>query len=629
MKKYINIKYIYTSLSFIIPFAAYLVYNLNHFYDHGSYLMDDGWFAFLATHSFSIPLKNPEVFGGTFFSVHMSPFFYILSFIYQFFSNLFSEVTFFSLYLAFIYACLGFATFNISTLFLDTKKHTHLLLSLIVSIVTVFNGVMLSAIGFPHIELGIPILILLFLSLYYTGYIKSSLFAVLFLILIREDSGLHLFAVIFLLQIAQYIKTKSFDPVLIKIMLFAIIYAFFIMLIQHTYFHSNTLERVYLGNPHFAHLTFDFLKDRIAWILGNKAFLIYPFVFLLGLSLLFRNIFLAIGVITIAPWILLSLIAISYQAGTFHNYYAFPFILLVSWPTFAYAIMYKITSKINFKHYLISILFVTVLSIYLFPGSAGSHDPKPWKSFGLEFMNNIDNTDKFIKYIKNNIQDMDNLYVDDHVAPLMTDALIKGKTWMGWNVKSENYINKDIDYLIFFNKGNTKVFKEIAISKHLDYVYHVPYSYITVVSKSPMKETTFLKHGNATLVSWTGNELPHNKDVGKNIGRDKNAIKGRKGFLTFGPYIKLPSGVYTFTTKYKSSESNSTLLGYWDVGCAIPTGMDVFRKGKIYGSNGLINTISASFQVPKEYDNHRIEIRNYYNGSGDLTIKSLTITRIK
>ena len=33
--------------------------------------------------------------------------------------------------------------------------------------------------------------------------------------------------------------------------------------------------------------------------------------------------------------------------------------------------------------------------------------------------------------------------------------------------------------------------------------------------------------------------------------------------------------------------------------------------------------------LSEEYSNKKIEIRNFYNGTGDLTIKSLTIIRIQ
>ncbi len=485
-------KYIFYGVSFVIPFLLYLIYNINHFYDHGAYLMDDGWFAYLSTSSFSVPMKNPNVFGGTFFNIHISPFFYLLSFIYQYIEPFVSEVVFFSIYLAIIYALLSFAIFNIGAVFIqkDTLKQYSFIL--LIAIITSFNGVMLSAIGFPHIELAIPILSLLFLSLYYTGKIKTSIAVMFILLLIREDAGLHLFAILFLLQIVQFVRTKQFDKNIIKIALFSITYAVIVILFQKLYFHSNTLERVYLGDPHFAHLTFYFLKERVSWILQHKPFLVYPFLFSILLSIYFKNIYLILSNISILPWILLSTIAISVEAGTFSNYYAFPFILLVSWPTFAFAFQYMCTKKINYKQYIVAILLITVLSIVLFPQSSGSKDMKPWKSFGIEFISNISNTDKLIRYISKNKNILEKLYVDDHVAALMTKDLIPEKTWMGWNIKPSKYDNTDIRYLIFWKLPNTNKIKTIIASHNLHFLYRIPNSKIRIAAYKPIENLDFL-----------------------------------------------------------------------------------------------------------------------------------------
>lgn len=130
-------------------------------------------------------------------------------------------------------------------------------------------------------------------------------------------------------------------------------------------------------------------------------------------------------------------------------------------------------------------------------------------------------------------------------------------------------------------------------------------------------------------IAWKGAELPYQTDVGINVGDDKVAIKGKRGFLTYGPYVRLPNGSYRFEIKYISKESNGTIVGYWDV--VSSTSMDIaqYPKGPIYGTKGKLNKIVREFTILSDSLDERIEIRNYYNGVGDLTIKSLTITKIK
>ena len=57
--------------------------------------------------------------------------------------------------------------------------------------------------------------------------------------------------------------------------------------------------------------------------------------------------------------------------------------------------------------------------------------------------------------------------------------------------------------------------------------------------------------------------------------------------------------------------------------------MQVYKKDNLIGTNSQEGHIMQTFTVPKEYSNGKIEIRNFYNGTGDLTIKSLTITKVQ
>lgn len=105
--------------------------------------------------------------------------------------------------------------------------------------------------------------------------------------------------------------------------------------------------------------------------------------------------------------------------------------------------------------------------------------------------------------------------------------------------------------------------------------------------------------------------------------------KTKAGYLTFGPYIILPAGAYKFDIHYVSSEQNTTPVGAWDVALALPKETKVLNKGDLFGTANKEGHIVRSFVIPSEYTNEKVEIRNFYNGTGDLTIKSLMITRIK
>ena len=47
------------------------------------------------------------------------------------------------------------------------------------------------------------------------------------------------------------------------------------------------------------------------------------------------------------------------------------------------------------------------------------------------------------------------------------------------------------------------------------------------------------------------------------------------------------------------------------------------------GTNTKDAHIINTFTISEEYNDKKVEIRNFYNGTGNLTIKSLTITKVE
>ncbi|NOQ64671.1 MAG: hypothetical protein GQ582_09190 [Methyloprofundus sp.] len=119
--------------------------------------------------------------------------------------------------------------------------------------------------------------------------------------------------------------------------------------------------------------------------------------------------------------------------------------------------------------------------------------------------------------------------------------------------------------------------------------------------------------------------------VGSLLNKGRIARQGidKQGYLTFGPYAKLLTGEYEFDVHYKSTLAATVNVGEWDV--VISNGDDkiqALNTGKITGTDGLEKHIVKRFIVPKEFSGKNIEIRNFYNGKGDLIIYYLGIRKI-
>ncbi|MEA3490270.1 MAG: hypothetical protein U9R27_00015 [Campylobacterota bacterium] len=465
-------------LSFLVPTTLFTNYVMNQYYGVGSGVCDVGWFTFLMTQTDSWPLLNPlaGLLDESYFSTHLSLFYYPLSFLYSFVEDFVSPPLYYSLFIGSMYGLISLAVFVAGLRLLPNSTFLSLLLLCVIAILTSMNGAALGLIGFPHIEIAIPALMLLFISLYFSGYVKSSYIVFLMLLTIREDAGFHLFGLLSIVLLSMYVMTrdkKSLPKELIAVALVGLIYSFSVIYLQKTFYPGdNALERIYLGKPHFAHLTADFISGRIQFILTDRAYLYIPLFFTILMAFVSRNIFLLSSFIATLPWLFLSLIAISSMPGHLSNYYAFPFITALSWPMFAYLIAHRVNpqSMVSYKKIIVSVALITGSSIILFPGNRQNFDTKPWEKFDFAYLSTMSSSDQFVSALSKHKSDFGDILFDEPLAALMVETLTKDEY---------GYINDFFDYQIeeadtvIFNMSSLEALRGILDQRQLHVVYRV------------------------------------------------------------------------------------------------------------------------------------------------------------
>jgi hypothetical protein len=292
------------------------------------------------------------------------------------------------------YSIISLSIFLAGEEFIKDRDRLWLLALSALAILAPFNGVGLGLIGFPHIEIAIPALILLFFTLYFRGYRYSSYFAFISLLLIREDAGFHLFSILSLVLILYFFITKSIRELpkdLIIILILSLVASISMIFIQKSFFAGdNALERIYLGTPHFAHLSYDFIYERLKSFIYNREYIYIPMLLMIPLSIWSRNPFLPLPLISTLPWFILSIIAINPMPHSFTNYYAFPFIIPSTWAIISFLIMRKALPKLRVPLYKIATtaLLTTGLSIFLFNGN-GHCDNRPWSHFNFKYLSKL------------------------------------------------------------------------------------------------------------------------------------------------------------------------------------------------------------------------------------------------
>lgn len=119
---------------------------------------------------------------------------------------------------------------------------------------------------------------------------------------------------------------------------------------------------------------------------------------------------------------------------------------------------------------------------------------------------------------------------------------------------------------------------------------------------------------------FKGSELPG--QVGKIINNTRYIEdSNKKGFLSYGPYVELEDGKYTFTITYSSHKAK---------GCKFDIVTNVGKvtkaKDKLSEESNKTNC-KRTINIINKYDNNKIEVRVWYGSKGTLTLHSIKIEK--
>lgn len=154
-----------------------------------------------------------------------------------------------------------------------------------------------------------------------------------------------------------------------------------------------------------------------------------------------------------------------------------------------------------------------------------------------------------------------------------------------------------------------------------------PRTRVLIYGENELRTEVFSVSGDS--YTWQACELPtkNGNTIKENCSvTTENTVS--PGIVTFGPYVSVPSGRYHFNIQYSSTSAFAEAIGSWDVVVASSEKSEQIQKGTLNGSKGEASKISDSFNVSEEYNNGRVEVRTVNNGSSELTIFNLTITKV-
>jgi hypothetical protein len=123
---------------------------------------------------------------------------------------------------------------------------------------------------------------------------------------------------------------------------------------------------------------------------------------------------------------------------------------------------------------------------------------------------------------------------------------------------------------------------------------------------------------------WRACDLPiANAQVDKETC-EVTSLTNNPGIVTYGPYIQLPQGNYSFEIEYTGSSTLPTDIGGWVVAVA----KDVLGKGVFPATHGNRGTLRGTFTLPPRYVKDPVEIRTFVRPDAQLTIHGIEIEQI-
>lgn len=456
-------------------------YIMNHVYVHGTGMADVGWFIHILSSSLEYPPENPvpEIgFGDSYFATHFSPFLYLTSLVYQAIEVWVSRPAYFAGFMALGYGVAGLAVYLAAPLD-GARGFAHLWVPG-VAFLAVFNGPFLGAVGFPHYEILIPGLILLVVVLHWRGHTWAAATAFVFLLLLREDAGLHAATLYFVVVALHFVQTREIARGLLAYALLGTLYSVLALLVQGVFFPGdNAFLRIFAGEPFFGHLTPGFVFDRLVYLAVHRDYIWVPLLVALILALVSRNVLYLAGALALVPWAVLCLLAVSPMVHTLSNYYAFPFVVSTLWPVVLGFWLTRggvNTGAIRPAAQRGLAILALAFSVVLFSGPDHADDA-PWRSMHFAYLDLAAPTDRAVEDLCREKPGFGQTLVDESGAALLSSCLEEGE-WGFFNRFAPEQ-RRNADAVVFYNTPNpingpsARVFLEIMEQSNISDLYAV------------------------------------------------------------------------------------------------------------------------------------------------------------
>jgi len=467
---------------------------LNHFYCAGD-LTDPGQQARIGwRNDWWLPSPSPD--KTTFLSTHLALIFWPINLISYVLPL--DVISFYGLFQAFIYATYATAIFEAWQSFVLKPESTRFVGALsgaVVAVLATFSAVGMQSLKLAHSELLIPALALWFFVFLRKQETYKAIAAFTLCLMVREDAGLHLFGVIFLILLGTHIQKKNF-PESKQLMMFGIcglIYAVLAFFIRGSLpGHWNNFASVYSGTPAWDHITNEFIINRLRFYTIHRSYIWIPIVLSVIWSFLASDLLILVGYFAFIPWLIISFFAVFSTSGEMGYYYAFPFWFSLAWPVISYNWIQSddnYNKKYNFFVFFGFILIASNVSINGFKIYMADNNFFPSHPFVItdEVMHKKEADAAFAYLITNkDLLEMNTTAVDGAANGFLMDITSSKNNVDSHFWKEQSQLPRIIVY--FEQAFNQNDIRDLLNSNSYQFLYFVPNTRIKIASQVDLGE---------------------------------------------------------------------------------------------------------------------------------------------
>ena len=454
-----------------IPFAAFSVLVLYHFYVAGAFFFDTGLLTFLLSEP-NPRLPTPHIFGGeSFFTTHVTPIFVALALLRSLLPV--TDPQFFAAFTGLCHALPGLGVFWLMHSGLGLRRPLGMAVAASVAVPFSFNGLAVAIARYPHFEILIVGTFILFSAALIRRRLVVAGVCFAICLATREDAGFHLFTVLFLLLLFNRRHGVSWQAQRWEIAFAAIalLYSITVLGLQAAVSTGqSSFVRIYLGDPPFGTLNFAVVIERLLGWFVYRTYIVLPAIIAAVWALRARNPYIVLGYAAFLPWALLHLIAQSDIAGTLSGYYAYPFMIASFWPLAGVVLGWRFEDA--YKSTALAVLAFSAMIAGSFAALSRQYNPGhlelPASLLSPPSLARQDTTDRAIKLLVRLKPELGVVLVDGSVLALAPDSYAYSETVLGARTSHP-------DTVIYFAHGyEAAATQTIASAAGLDHHYLAP-----------------------------------------------------------------------------------------------------------------------------------------------------------